>query len=172
MHISYLVENMSVAKSGERRRRRCRERPTNLARRWSSLNSLGATRSWNVLWKLLWKALRACTELGPRVRFCYTRAVTATSPPETPRGPILILPSSLYLSLFARASQQAAFSLSILESASFFIIIISVVDTSSLARDRVFLFFLPFPFFSHSLVLLGYISWPVFSSAEIFRIER
>lgn len=58
--------------------------------------------------------------------------------PETPRGPILVLHLSLSFPL--RAATSLAFSLSILESASFFIIIISVVDTSSLAWSRHSLF--------------------------------
>jgi len=43
------------------------------------------------------------TELGPRLRFCYTRAATAMSlspppPPETPRGPLRAGPPLLSLS--------------------------------------------------------------------------
>ena len=95
------------------------------------------------------------TELGPRVRFCYTRAVTAMSPPplpfETPRGPILVL-TSLYLFLFYAAPQQVAFSLSILESASFFIIIIFVVNTS-----------LPFDFSSFSFFSFSFFFFILFS---------
>lgn len=75
------------------------------------------------------------------------------APLETPRGPILILHLSLSFPLRA-ASQRAAFSLSILESASFFIIIISVVDTSSLASIASFSLFFFFLFF-RTLVLLG-----------------
>lgn len=61
-------------------------------------------------------------------------------PPETPRGPTCARPSSSSsFPLRARLRERAAFSLSILESASFFIIIIiSVVDTS---LDRVVLVF-------------------------------
>lgn len=135
----------SVAQSG--RRRRCKERSTNLARRWS-LNSLGTTRSWNVLWKLLWKALRAMDRTGAPSSLLLHTCCHSDEPPGTPRGPILILRLSLSFPLLA-APQRAAFSLSILESASFFIIIISVVDTSSLARSHLSLFS-PFPFFSLS----------------------
>jgi len=171
MHIS--AENIfyraDCKKKKKKKKRSCRERPTNLARRWSSLNSLGVTRSWNVLWKLLWKALRAMDRTGaPSSLLLHTCCHGDEPPPsETPRGPILILRLSLSFPLRA-ATQRAAFSLSILESASFFIIIISVVDTSSLVRSYLSLFFL----FFRTLVLLGYISRPVFSSAEFFSRRR
>ena len=93
------------------------------------------------------------TELGPRVRFCYTRAVTAMSPPFPsplkPRGALFSSSTSLSLFLFYAASQRVAFSLSILESALFFIIIISVVNTS-LPFDRILFSFFVFLFFSYS----------------------
>lgn len=68
-------------------------------------------------------------------------------PPEAPRGPTYVRPPpplrlSLSFRLLVAASQRTAFSLSILESASFFIIIVSVVDTSFLVPDRFFLSFL------------------------------
>lgn len=141
MHSRTRSRIFSVAQSGRRSRRRCKER-SNLARRWSSLNSLGATRSWNVLWKLLWKALRAMDRTGaPSSLLLHTCCHSDERPPETSRSPILILHLSLSFPLLV-VPQWDVFSLSILESASFFIIIISVVDISSLARSFSFLLFL------------------------------
>jgi len=69
------------------------------------------------------------TELGPRLRFCYTRAATAMSlspppPPRNPAGPAARRSSSP-LFIFPSSQHRDAFSLSILESTSFFIIIVS-----------------------------------------------
>lgn len=104
------------------------------------------------------------TELGPRVRFCYTRAVTATRPPETPRGPILILHLSLSFPL--RAASQRVFSIDPRKCLVFHhhhirrrYLVFRSIASFSLSS--------PFPFFPHNLVLLGYISWLVFFSAKI-----
>lgn len=167
MCISHSAEKIYLLprRTGEKEKKAYRERRTNLVRDVDRpLDSLGTERSWNVLWKLLWKALRGTrTELGPRVRFCYTRAATtmrgaAPSCPLKPRGALhvlVLLPLFISLS-FPLCANESRFLY--IESASFFIIvIISVVDT---LLDRVLLAFSLLVFFPlRTFILLGRISY-------------
>lgn len=171
IYISHSRRENIPCRVGRRRRGGRGERRTDLARRWSALDSLGTKRSWNVLWKLLWKALRGTDRTGaPDSRFCYTRAATTTRrppsfPPGTPRGPTCahVLPP-LCLSLFARTSHGFLYRSSKVprfSSRSSYPLILC----SSIAS---FSFFFLSRFFLVRFILLGRTSCTVFSSIETF----
>lgn len=152
----------SIAKSG--RRRRYRGRPTNLARCWLSLNSLGATRSWNVLWKLLWKALRAMDWTGAPSSLLLHTCCHGDEPPWNPAGsyshppPLFIFPSSRGF------ATSRVFSIDPRKCLVFHHHHIHrrYLVSRSIASFSLF----SFSFFPY--LLLGYISWLVFSLTEIF----
>lgn len=93
-------------------------------------------------------------------------------PSGTPRGPILILHLSLYLSLFARLrATSRVFSIDPRKCLVFHHHHIRrryLVVARSLARSIASFSHFSLSFFLRTLVLHGYISRPVFSSAETF----
>lgn len=167
-------ENIFCRVGGRRRRRRRRwERRTNLARRWSALDSLGTKRSWNVLWKLLWKALRGTDRTGaPGSLLLHTccHDDEEAGPPLLPLKPrralhaLVLVP--LYLSLFAR--MRRVFSIDPRKYLVFHHR--HRIRRRYFARSRLCFFFSSprFFFFLRALILLGHISWTVFSSIETF----
>lgn len=131
MYISHSRRENIPCRVGRRRRGRRGERRTDLTRRWSALDSLGTKRSWNVLWKLLWKALRGTDRTGaPGSRFCYTRAATTMRRPPSfplkPAGPYMLRSRPSSSLSFPLCANKSRLSLSILDSASLFTIVISV----------------------------------------------
>lgn len=158
----------SVAKSG--RRRRCRRKTNESCK---TLIVAEFPRCDEIVKRFMKAFMKGFTSHGLNWGPGFASATHVLSrrrAPLKPRGALFSSSTSLYLSLFARF--RNAFSLSILESTSFFIIIISVVDTSSFARSCLSLSLFSFSFFPHILVLVGYISRLVFSLAKIFSRPR
>lgn len=93
------------------------ERRADLARRWSALDSLGTKRSWNVLWKLLWKALRGTDRTGaPGFSLllhtcCHDDEEAPLLSPWNPAGPYMRSRPSSSLSFPLRANKLTVFSI-------------------------------------------------------------